>query len=59
MSSLVREAQMNLHLIKLRGTNTHHIIEGCFKALARALGKALSINPNAADALPSTKGVLA
>ena len=59
MSSLVREAQMNLHIIKLRGTNTHHIIEGCFKALARALRKALAIDEAAKDQLPSTKGVLA
>lgn len=59
MSSLVREAQMNLHLIKLRGSNTHHAIEGCFKAVGRALRRALSIDPTAATSLPSTKGVMA
>ena len=58
MSSLVREAGMNLHFVKLRGTNTHHIIEGCFKALARALRKALTIDEATKGQLPSTKGVL-
>ncbi|HYD99070.1 MAG TPA: imidazoleglycerol-phosphate dehydratase, partial [Alphaproteobacteria bacterium] len=36
----------------------HHIVESCFKALARALRAALSIDPRRADAVPSTKGTL-
>lgn len=47
-----------LHLRQLAGKNSHHIIEGAFKAVARALRKALAIDPQAADSLPSTKGVL-
>lgn len=40
------------------GGNTHHVIEACFKALARALRAAVEIDPRAAAAVPSTKGVL-
>ena len=58
LTAFVREAQMNLHVQKLRGTNSHHIIEGCFKAVARALRWALSADPTALNTLPSTKGVL-
>jgi imidazoleglycerol-phosphate dehydratase len=58
LAAFVREAGCNLHMRKLAGTNSHHIIEGGFKALARALRKALAIDPTAADALPTTKGVL-
>lgn len=47
-----------LHLRRLAGSNSHHIIEGAFKAVARVLRKALAIDPEAADSLPSTKGVL-
>ena len=38
--------------------NTHHIIEGIFKATARALRQAIEIDPRKSDAVPSTKGVL-
>ena len=55
----VRQAGLALHLRRLTGHNTHHIIEGAFKATARALAKAVAIDPNAPDAIPSTKGVLA
>ena len=47
-----------LHLRQLDGTNSHHIIEAAFKAFARALRQAVSLDPGAADAVPSTKGVL-
>ncbi len=53
-----REAACNLHLRSLAGQNSHHIIEGAFKAAARALGQAVKIDPDFADEIPSTKGVL-
>ena len=53
-----RNAQCNLHLRKLAGTNSHHIIEGTFKALGRCLRQAVTIDPEFADDIPSTKGVL-
>ena len=56
--AVCREAGLTLHLKQLDGTNSHHIIEAAFKAFARALREAVSIDPAAADAVPSTKGVL-
>lgn len=58
MLAFVREAGINLHIKKLSGKNSHHIIEGVFKALARVLRKAAAIDPSEKGALPSTKGVL-
>ena len=57
--AFVRESRITLHLRRMAGTNSHHIIEGAFKAFARALGKATAIDPRFADDVPSTKGVLA
>lgn len=57
--ALCREAGLTLHLRQLDGTNSHHIIEAAFKAAARALHEAAAVDPAAADAVPSTKGVLA
>ena len=54
----IRSGELTLHLRQLDGTNSHHIIEAAFKAFARALRDAVSIDPAAADAVPSTKGVL-
>jgi imidazoleglycerol-phosphate dehydratase len=54
----VREAKCALHLNQLAGENSHHIIEGAFKAAGRAFKAAVAINPEAADEIPSTKGVL-
>ncbi len=54
----VREAKCALHLHQLAGDNSHHIIEGAFKAAGRALKAAVAIDPEAADEIPSTKGVL-
>ncbi|MCJ9428176.1 imidazoleglycerol-phosphate dehydratase HisB [Kordiimonas marina] len=51
-------AGVTLHVENLYGTNSHHIIESCFKALARALRAAVEIDPRKADAVPSTKGTL-
>ena len=53
-----RNAGVTLHLKQLDGRNSHHIAEGAFKAFARALGEAVSIDEKRADKVPSTKGVL-
>lgn len=49
---------VTLHVETLYGSNDHHISESCFKGLARALRTALSIDPKAANEIPSTKGTL-
>lgn len=49
---------MTLHVENLYGTNNHHIVESCYKGLARSLREAIEIDPRKADAVPSTKGVL-
>lgn len=54
----VRAFPMALHLKSMAGVNTHHIIEGAFKAFARVMKAALAIDPTLAGAIPSTKGVL-
>lgn len=54
---LTHEARMNLHVIIHYGTNTHHMIEAVFKALARALHEAARIDPGI-EGVPSTKGML-
>ena len=54
----VRNAQCNLHIRQLAGTNSHHIIEGAFKSAGRSLRAAVSIEAAFADEIPSTKGVL-
>jgi imidazoleglycerol-phosphate dehydratase len=56
--AFVRQAQCTLHFKKLSGKNSHHIIEGMFKASARAIRAAVKIDPDRADEIPSTKGVL-
>ena len=58
MRAFAREAKITLHLRQLAGTNSHHIIEGAFKALGRALSIATEIDPRFASDLPSTKGVI-
>ena len=54
----VRNAGATLHVRQLAGTNSHHIIEGAFKSLARSLKAAVAIDMAYADEIPSTKGVL-
>ena len=54
----VRKANMALHIRKLAGTNTHHIIEGVYKSVGHSLRKAVVIDKEFADEIPSTKGVL-
>ncbi len=56
--AFVREAKITLHVRQLAGKNSHHIIEGTFKAVARALGAATAIDCHRANEIPSTKGVL-
>ena len=58
MLGFVRNAGITLHIKQLSGTNTHHIIEGTFKALARVLSAAVKIDAARANEIPSTKGVL-
>lgn len=58
MAAFTRSAKINLHMKQLDGTNSHHIIEGAFKALARALRVAVSIDEKFKDEIPSTKGIL-
>ena len=55
----IRNAQCTLHIRQLSGANSHHIIEGAFKAVGRALRQAVAVEPEFADEIPSTKGVLA
>ena len=54
----VRNALMTLHIRQLAGSNSHHIIEGAFKSVARSLRKAVAIDYAFKDDVPSTKGVL-
>ena len=56
--AFVREAKLTLHIRQLAGKNAHHIIEGVFKAVARALSMATAIDEKKKDEIPSTKGVL-
>ena len=54
----MRSAKITLHIRQLAGRNAHHIIEGMFKSVARALREAVSVDPALAGEIPSTKGVL-
>ena len=56
--ALVRSAGITLHVRLLAGRNAHHMVEAVFKAVARALGDAVSLDERAGDSVPSTKGVL-
>ena len=56
--AFIRNAQVTLHIRQMAGTNSHHIIEGAFKSVARSLKAAVAIDPEFADEIPSTKGVL-
>lgn len=53
-----RKAGVTLHIKMLSGKNSHHIIEGIFKAFGRVMGKACSIDDKYKDEIPSTKGML-
>ena len=56
--AFAQAAGVTLHIENLYGENNHHIVESCFKGLARALREAIEIDPRKSDAVPSTKGVL-
>lgn len=56
--AFAREAGVTLHIRKLAGANSHHIIEGVFKSAARSLRAAVAIDKEFADEIPSTKGLL-
>ena len=56
--ALARRGDMTLHIRQLAGNNSHHIIEGAFKSLARSLGAAAAVDPRFSQEIPSTKGVL-
>ena len=56
--AFVRRANITLHIRELAGENSHHIIEGVFKSVARSLRAAVKIDPETANEIPSTKGVL-
>ena len=57
-AAFARRADLTLHVKQLAGANSHHIIEGAFKSLARSLRTAVAVDPAAAGEVPSTKGVL-
>lgn len=56
--AFTRNADITLHIMKISGLNSHHIIEGAFKSVARSLKAAVSIDKDFSDEIPSTKGVL-
>ncbi len=56
--AFTRQCPMSLHIQQLAGKNSHHIVEGCFKSVARSLKAAVAIDAAYADQIPSTKGVL-
>jgi len=56
--AFVRNAACTLHIKQMAGSNSHHILEGAFKSVARSLREAVTIDPAFADEVPSTKGVL-
>ena len=57
--AFVRKAELTLHIRQMAGTNSHHIIEGMFKSVARSLAAAVALDAKRAGQIPSTKGVLA
>ena len=56
--AFVRNAECTLHIKEFAGTNSHHIIEGAFKSVARSIRQAISIDKDNENEVPSTKGVL-
>jgi imidazoleglycerol-phosphate dehydratase len=56
--AFAQSAGVTLHVENLYGENSHHIVESCYKGLARALRMAVEIDPRRGDTVPSTKGVL-
>jgi len=58
LQAFVRKAGITVHIRMLEGKNAHHILEACFKALARALRAAVKIDDEFSDEIPSTKGII-
>lgn len=58
MAALTRSAEITIHIRQLDGKNSHHIIEGVFKSLARSLRQAVKLDPELCGEIPSTKGAL-
>jgi imidazoleglycerol-phosphate dehydratase len=56
--AFAQAAGITLHVENMYGENNHHIVESCYKGLARALRQAVEIDPRKSDAVPSTKGTL-
>ena len=56
--ALAQNGGLTLHIRQMAGRNSHHIIEGTFKSVARSLSEAVSIDEKNANAIPSTKGLL-
>jgi len=56
--AFVQSAGVTMHVDNLFGENNHHIVESCYKGLARSLHAAVAIDPRRADAIPSTKGTI-
>ena len=57
-TAFARDAGMTLHIRQIAGSNSHHIIEGAFKSVARSLKAAVRIDREFANEIPSTKGML-
>ena len=57
-AAFARAAKLTLHIKQISGRNSHHIIEGQFKSAARSLRQAVSVDPELAGEIPSTKGML-
>ena len=58
MTALARSLEASIHIRQLSGENSHHIIEGTFKSLAKSIRQAVKIDPELAGEIPSTKGAL-
>jgi len=58
LQAFIRKAGLTVHIRLLDGKNAHHILEACFKALARALRVAVKIDNEFSDEIPSTKGII-
>ena len=56
--AFVQNSAITLHVESLHGSNAHHIIESCYKGLARGIGEAISIDSRISNSIPTTKGIL-
>ena len=56
--AFAHNSDMTLHIENLHGSNAHHIIESCYKGLARCIREAIAIDPLTSGSIPTTKGIL-